>query len=264
MQLDKDVKLGSRVINRYVSVTRILPNVVTLIGLVVGVGSIRFALDEKWEFSVYCVIISSIIDGLDGKIARILNATSTFGAELDSLCDFVNFGLIPALLMYLWSFQQYEYKVISWCSIMFFIVCMGIRLARFNDSLIKDSKNDNKIKQLFSVGVPAPAGALLILIPIMLDFELAPLMHFSARNYTLIIDLYIFVIALLLASTLPTISLKNLRIKSEYLSIAMMSFSFLFITLIVYPWYFFPVLAVIYLSSIIWCMCYKKKLLNAQ
>jgi CDP-diacylglycerol--serine O-phosphatidyltransferase len=113
-----------------VPITKLIPNILTLIGLVIGVSSVRFALDSKWEMAVYCVLIATIIDGLDGKIARMLNATSHFGAELDSLCDFVNFGLCPALLIYLWSFQQYEYKVISWASIMFFIVCMGIKARR--------------------------------------------------------------------------------------------------------------------------------------
>jgi CDP-diacylglycerol--serine O-phosphatidyltransferase len=115
-----------------VPIAKLIPNILTLIGLVVGVSSIRFALDSRWEMAVYCVVIATVIDGLDGKIARMLNATSHFGAELDSLCDFVNFGVCPALLTYLWSFQQYEFKVISWAAMMIFVVCMGIRLARFN------------------------------------------------------------------------------------------------------------------------------------
>ena len=120
-----------------VPVVKLIPNILTLIGLVIGVSSIRFALDSKWEISVYCILIATIIDGLDGRIARMLNATSHFGAELDSLCDFANFGLCPAFIIYLWSFQQYEYKVTSWAAITFFIVCMGIRLARFNATIIK-------------------------------------------------------------------------------------------------------------------------------
>ena len=137
---------GKKLIIKTVPFTKLLPNVVTLVGLVVGLSSIRFALESAWEKSVYCILIATIVDGLDGRVARMLNATSHFGAELDSLCDFINFGLCPALLLYLWSFQQYEYKIISWASIMLFVVCMAIRLARFNTAIVeadKDKKQKN-------------------------------------------------------------------------------------------------------------------------
>ncbi len=242
-----------------VPVAKLIPNLVTLIGLVVGVSSIRFALDSKWELSIYCVLIATIIDGLDGKIARMLNATSHFGAELDSLCDFVNFGVCPAIITYLWSFQQYEYKVISWASITFFIVCMCIRLARFNTMIFNPV--ESKQAMLFSTGVPAPSGAMLALIPMILDFEITTYFEdFNIRNHTLLINVYIVFVAILLASRLPTISIKNLNIKPEYLSLCMIIFAIIIIITVIYPWYMLPIAAIIYLLSIIVCIYISRRL----
>jgi CDP-diacylglycerol--serine O-phosphatidyltransferase len=234
--------------------------VVTLVGLVVGVSSIRFALESAWEKSVYCILIATIIDGLDGRVARMLNATSHFGAELDSLCDFINFGLCPALLLYLWSFQQYEYKVISWASIMLFVVCMAIRLARFNTAIVENDKDKKQKDTRFFTGVPAPSGAILALIPMILDFELVTMIsEFSVRNHTLLINLYIVIIALLLASSFPTISLKNIQIKPEYLSLSMIISAMIIIVAIIYPWYSLPIAAIIYILSIPPCIYYARK-----
>lgn len=248
-----------KLIKKPIPFTRLLPNVVTLVGLIIGVSSIRFALDSAWEKSIYCVLIATIIDGLDGRVARMLNATSHFGAELDSLCDFVNFGLSPALLLYLWSFQQYEYKVISWASIMLFVVCMAIRLARFNTGIVEtetDSKKDNR----FFTGVPAPSGAILVLIPMILDFEITTTIpEFSVRNYTLCINLYIVIVALSLASRFPTISLKHIHIKPEYLSLSMIISAVIIIVAVIYPWYSLPAAAIIYILSIPFCMYYSRK-----
>lgn len=241
-----------------IPLTKLIPNVFTLIGLVIGASSIRFALDSRWELSVYCILVATLIDGLDGRIARMLNATSHFGAELDSLCDFVNFGLCPAIVVYLWSFQQYEYKLLSWGSIMVFVVCMAIRLARFNTAILASS--ESKEKSNFFIGVPAPSGAILALIPMMLDFEITTLIkEFSIRNHTIIIDIYIIIIALLLASCLPTFSTKHIHVAPEYLSLSMIILATIIIVAALYPWYTFPIAAVIYLVSIPYCMYLKNK-----
>ena len=239
--------------NKSVPFAKLLPNLVTLTGLVVGVSSIRFAIDGNWEKAVFCILIATIIDGLDGRVARFLNATSHFGAELDSLCDFVNFGLCPAILIYLWSLQQYEYKIISWSAILLFVVCMAIRLARFNTAIVESSdvKKDNR----FLIGVPAPSGALLALVPMIIDFKISFLIpDFTVRNCTLLIDLYIIFIALLLPSKVPTLSLNKIRIKANYLSIVMMLSAIFIIALFIYPWYVLPLLAVFYLLSILICV----------
>jgi len=247
-----------KILTKPVPFIKLLPNLVTLSGLIIGVSSIRFALESQWETAVYCILIATIIDGVDGRVARMFNATSHFGAELDSLCDFINFGLCPAVLTYLWSFQQYEYKVISWASIMLFVVCMAIRLARFNTTLVETEKKlyDDK----FLTGIPAPAGALLALIPMILDFDITALINnFSIRNHTLGINLYIVIIALLLPSRLPTLSMKKFQITPEYLSLSMIISAVIIITTIIYPWYALPTAAIIYILSIPVCYLNSKK-----
>lgn len=241
---------------RTVPFTRLIPNIVTLLGLVIGVSSIRFALDGRWEFAVCCIFVATIVDGIDGRLARALNATSIFGAELDSLCDFVNFGLSPAILIYLWSFQQYEFKLLSWGAIMLFILCMAIRLARFNTEFNTKDNKQNK-NDIFFTGVPAPCGALLALIPIILDFEITTNMPFNVRNHTLLINTYIVIIALLLPSKLPTFSTKKLYIKSKYLYLSMIILAFSIVIFIIYPWHALPILAIIYLLSIPVCIYIK-------
>ncbi|NRB11526.1 MAG: phosphatidylcholine/phosphatidylserine synthase [Rickettsiaceae bacterium] len=227
---------------------KMIPSLVTLTGLVIGLSSVRFALDSAWQNAVYCIIAATILDGLDGGIARKLKATSHFGLELDSLCDLVNFGFAPVLITYLWSFQQHEYKVISWAAIMLFVVCMSVRLARFNISAINKEKEDKNNK--FLLGIPAPAGALLVLVPMMLDFKLTALWEFDVRSQAFFINLYIIFIGLLLASRLPTISKKNFYIKPEYLSLAIIGVTIIIIITIIYPWYALPAIALIYMLSI--------------
>ncbi|WP_375327515.1 CDP-alcohol phosphatidyltransferase family protein [Candidatus Tisiphia endosymbiont of Nemotelus uliginosus] len=251
------LKIRKVKITKPIPFIKLLPNFITLLGLVVGVSAIRFGLDGRWEKSVYCVLVAAVIDGLDGRIARMLNATSPFGAELDSLCDFANFGVIPAFLVYLWSFQQYEYKVLSWGCILLFIVCMVLRLARFNTAIFHVAHN--KKMERFFTGVPAPCGALLALIPMILDFEISSRLGISIRAHTVIIDLYIVVVAFLLASRLPTFSTKNINIKHEYLSLAMIVFAVIIISLIIYPWYLFPLMALLYVLSIPVCYFVNKK-----
>lgn len=255
--IEKNNKIS--VLKHPIHFSKILPNCITLLSLIIGVSAIRFALDSKWVISVYCILIAAILDGLDGRVARLLNASSSLGAELDSLCDFVNFGLSPALLIYLWSFQQYEYKIFSWTAILLYIVCMAIRLARFNIGIV--ASNNNKLRKLFHIGVPAPSGALLVLIPVMLDFDITGNLSFYVRNYTFVINIYIMFIAFLLASRLPTISIKNLYIKPEYLSLLMIVAAFIIITLVIYTWYVLPLIGLLYLISIPICLHYVRKYL---
>ncbi|WP_341793189.1 MULTISPECIES: CDP-diacylglycerol--serine O-phosphatidyltransferase [unclassified Rickettsia] len=251
------LKIRKAIINKPIPFIKLIPNFITLLGLITGMSSLRFALDGRWEIAVYCIIVAAILDGIDGRVARMLNATSPFGAELDSLCDFANFGIAPAYLIYLWSFQQYEYKVFSWAVMLLFIVCMALRLARFNISIFQP-KQDRA--EYFFTGVPAPCGALLALMPVMLDFEISTLLNINIRVHTITINIYLAIIAFLLASRLPTISTKNLNIKPEYLSLAMILFAIIIINLIIYPWYSLPLIAIIYILSIPACYFLKQKL----
>lgn len=243
-----------------VPLAKLIPNFVTLIGLVVGVSSIKFALDDRWEFAVYCVIAASVIDGLDGRIARLLNASSHFGAELDSLCDLINFGLCPAMIIYLWSCQQYEYNWFSWTCNLLFIVCMAIRLARFNATL--NDENDDIISKHFFTGVNAPSGALLLLLPMVFDFGAGELLNFKIRQHTLAIDFYIIAIALLLPSRLSTVSAKNLSIPPKYLYLPMMAAGIIIVFTFIYTWYTLTIFGLVYLASIPYTEYLARKMLR--
>ena len=255
---EKSLKTKKVRIRPPLTFTKLIPNLITLLGLVVGVSSIRFALDSRWEPAIYCILIAAILDGIDGRVARLLNATSPFGAELDSLCDFTNFGVSPAVIIYLWSFQQYEYKLLSWSVILLFIVCMAIRLARFNTSIIQGKQD--RLSKYFSTGVPAPSGALLSLIPIMLDFEITTYLGINIRSHTILIDIYIVFIALLLASRLPTFLFKNVPIKPEYISLILILSAIIIINIIIYPWYTLPLIGLIYILSIPYCIIITKRM----
>lgn len=252
------LKLRRVKINNPIPFIKLLPNFITILGLVIGISAIKFGLDGRWEKAVYCVLVAAIMDGIDGRVARLLNSTSPFGAELDSLCDFANFGVIPALLIYLWSFQQYEYKVLSWGAILLFVVCMVLRLARFNTTMFQ--KVEYKKPEYFFTGVPAPAGALLVLVPMILDFEISSILGINMRTHTIMIDLYVVLIAFLLASKLPTLSMKNINITYEYLSLVMVIFAVIVINLIIYTWYILPLVALVYILSIPACYFINKKL----
>lgn len=225
---------------------KLLPNLVTLFGLAIGMSSIRFALEARWEASITCILIATFMDALDGRLARMLNATSIFGAELDSLCDFANFGVAPAFILYLWSFQKIEYKLFSWAVGLLFIICMAIRLARFNTTTPSD---DPRVKNFF-IGVPAPIGAILVLMPIMMDFDLSTTIGFNIRSHTLLITSYQFIIALLLPSRLPTFAFKNIEIKPEYVWACLLGSGIFIISLMLYTWWVIPCLGIIYLCAI--------------
>lgn len=228
---------------------KLVPNIVTLLGLIIGVNSIRFAISQQWEKALYCILVATIIDGVDGRLARLLNASSRFGAELDSLCDFVNFGLCPALILYLWSLELHHVHITSWGCSMFFMVCMVIRLARFNTMI--DAKASAESDSFFQ-GVPAPSGAILALMPIIVTFDLLEIDYRTISP--LIVNLYLIAISLLVASRIPTISFKKFYISPRYLSLVLMVFALTIIYTYIYTWHIIPVIAIIYLLSIPVCI----------
>src|ERR1700724_3337428 len=148
------------------SVNRMVPNVLTLLALCAGMTAVRFAMGGNFEMAVFAIIAAGIFDGLDGRMARLLKATSSFGAELDSLADFVSFGVAPAAVLYLWTMS--ELHVLGWVIVLFFAVCCALRLARFNTEA---SAGVPAYAAPFFSGAPAPAGAGLVMIPMFLSFE---------------------------------------------------------------------------------------------
>lgn len=219
---------------------RIFPNMVTIAGMCCGLSAVRFAMTERWEIAVTFILAAALIDGMDGRIARLLGATSTFGAQLDSLADFLSFGVAPALLLYMW--QLHNIKGIGWAVTLFFVVCTALRLARFNTALFDDNKEPWE-KQFF-VGVPSPAGGILCLLPLILFLQFE---HALAPAVT---ACYVLFIGALMASRIPTFSGKNIRIRHEMIPAFMIGSSILLVIFIIEPWLFLCLLSLAYIVSI--------------
>jgi CDP-diacylglycerol--serine O-phosphatidyltransferase len=193
------------------SFNRMIPNLLTLVGLCVGLSAVRLAMDGKFGASVIALAVSGVIDGLDGRLARLLRATSRFGAEFDSLTDFLCFGIAPALIIYLWSLQ--DWGAIGFLPPLMYASAMALRLARFNAAL--ETAPKAAFSYNFFTGVPAPAGAGLALFPLFLGLEAdkAHLLWLRAMvGYPLFTGAVLVAVALLCVSTLPVWSFKNFKI----------------------------------------------------
>ncbi len=188
----------------------VLPNLVTLLAICLGLTGVRFAIEGHFDFAVYAIIVAAILDGLDGRIARALKGASRFGAELDSLADFVDFGVAPALVLYFWSLH--EHRSIGWFAALIFAIAGALRLARFN--VMIDDPNKPAWSGHFFVGMPAPAGAVLVMLPLYLHFGLnMP----NDRAYVPFEIAYVLFIAFLMASRIPHFSGKRVgRVPREW------------------------------------------------
>lgn len=223
-------------------VTVLFPNMITLVGLCLGLSSIRYAMSGRFELAVALLIFAAIIDGLDGRIARLLNSTSTFGAMLDSLSDFACFGVAPAMVMYFWVLH--EVRGLGWAVVLFFAICCALRLARFNTSLF--NAHTESWKKNFFTGVPAPAGAMLGILPLVLYFQWGDMLYIPAGA----VIVYDALIAILMVSRIPTFAAKQLKIRQEMVLFVMMGAGFLIALFIIEPWLTFSTLGVIYLLVI--------------
>lgn len=223
--------------------SHLIPNIVTLSSICVGFSSVKFALTDRFELAVTAIFIAAILDTLDGRIARLLGTDSHFGAELDSLADFVCFGAAPALVIYLSSLQQLGN--IGWSVVLFFIMCQALRLARFNTDSFKPEAKPAWTSAFFR-GIPAPAGALLSLFFMMLDFATGHGFRFEPiLNAVLLI-----VVGLMMISRIPTFSLKGCKIKQNYQLPLMLAFGATIISFINEPWFTLSGLGVVYVLTI--------------
>jgi CDP-diacylglycerol---serine O-phosphatidyltransferase len=181
----------------------IVPNIITLVALCLGLTAIRLAYEGRLEPAVFAIVVAAALDGIDGRVARMLKGTSRFGAELDSLADFVNFGVTPALVLY--SFILHELKSVGWIAVLVFAIAMVLRLARFNVML--DNPNRPEWQKNFFTGMPAPAGAITSLLPIYLHFLGVPVVGGAAAPVVLV---YLLGLAFLMVSTIPVYSGKTI------------------------------------------------------
>lgn len=223
----------------------ILPNLVTLLGLCLGLTSIRFAFERQFELSVLCIVAAAVLDGLDGRIARALKSTSRFGAELDSLADFIDFGVAPAILLYFWGLS--EIRSAGWLAAMVYAVACALRLARFN-VMIDDPDKPAWTSQFFT-GMPSPAGAIVVMLPIYLHLSVISLPQ--SRLLVMIEIAYVLLVAFLMVSRIPHFSGKQIgRVPREFLLLAMFGAVAFLLLLATFPLEMLLGLSIAYLALI--------------
>ena len=235
---------GRRPRFRLIPVRTLLPNLITLLALCAGLTAIRLAVEDKLEWAVAAIVFAALLDGIDGRVARMLKGTSRFGAELDSLADFVNFGVAPALMLYFWGLH--ELGNAGWIAAMVFAISTGLRLARFN--VMVDDPNKPAWAANFFVGVPAPAGAITVLLPIYVYFLGMPRVVFVAP----VALVYTLTIAFLMVSRLPVLSGKRVgkRVAPEMVLPVFVAVVLFFALLISYPWVVLTIGTVCFLASL--------------
>ena len=219
----------------------ILPNMLTLIGVCIGLTSIRFALDEKFEFAIIAIILAALIDGLDGRIARLIKGTSKVGKELDSLTDMISFGVAPAFIMYFWKLNTLGR--FGWLICLIYVICVALRLARFNiNSNQEPSWRDN-----FFEGVPSPAGGILVLTPLIISLTN---FDYISINYNIVVPAFFVITSLLLISKFPSYSFKKIVIQRKTTIFLLFGIILFFGLLLIYPFNVIAISSIIYLAML--------------
>lgn len=228
------------------SLARLIPNIVTIGALCSGLSAIRFAMLERFDVAVIAILVAAFLDGLDGRLARLLKATSEFGAEMDSLSDFISFGVSPAVVLYMLSLNKWG--GLGWSVSLFFAVCMAFRLARFNVMNIvhKDETATNGKPSPYFLGMPAPAGALTALLPLILNIALEDqfFIHPSICACLLIFA------GLIMISRLPTFSFKSMTIRRQWALPILVTAAIFITALINSPWETLSIIIILYLLTI--------------
>ena len=229
---------------RAIPVRVLIPNLITLLALCAGLTGLRLAIEGKIEYALAAIVFATALDGIDGRIARMIKGTSRFGAELDSLADFVNFGVVPALILYFWGLH--ELKAAGWIAAMVFAICAGLRLARFNVAI--DDPDKPAWAGNFFTGMPAPAGAIAVLLPIYIH-----LLGIARVGFPVALTLvYTLLIAFLMISRVPVFSGKRVgkRVRPEMV-LPVFLLVVLFVALLIsYPWEVLTVGTILYLGSL--------------
>jgi CDP-diacylglycerol--serine O-phosphatidyltransferase len=223
------------------SVNRMVPNVLTLLALCAGMTAIRFAINGQFQEATIAIIAAGVFDGLDGRLARLLKATSSFGAELDSLADFISFGVAPAAVLYLWTMSQLN--SFGWAIVLFYAVCCALRLARFNTQLTAEPP---PWRANFFSGAPAPAGAGLLMLPMFVGFEWGDWIPRSPYLNAV----WISAIALLMVSNIPTVSLKRIRVPPHLVIPTLLGIGVATAFFTTAPWPTLTCVGAVYIASI--------------
>ena len=221
----------------------ILPNAITLIGVCIGLTSIKFAIDGKFTIAIIGILFAGLMDALDGRIARLIKGTSKMGKELDSLGDVISFGVAPALIMYFWNLQYLD--KLGWFICLIYVVCVALRLARFNIG----SEEEPSWKDNFFEGMPSPAGGIIVLMPLILSFSGLEKFLFKI-NYDILVPISFIIVSILLISTIPTYSFKKIVIPRTMTKFLLFGIVLFFAALLVYTFKVLAVSSFIYLCLI--------------
>ena len=221
----------------------ILPNAITLIGVCIGLTSIKFAIDGKFAIAIIAILFAGLMDALDGRIARLIKGTSKMGKELDSLGDVISFGVAPALIMYFWNLQYLD--KLGWFVCLTYVVCVALRLARFN----VNSEEEPSWKDNFFEGMPSPAGGVIVLMPLILSFSGLGELFFQI-NYDLMVPIFFILVSVLLISTIPTYSFKKIVIPRTMTKFLLFGIVLFFGALLVYTFKILAVTSIVYLFLI--------------
>jgi CDP-diacylglycerol---serine O-phosphatidyltransferase len=227
---------------RELLVLKLLPNLVSILALCAGLTAIRFAIAGNFGLAVLLIGIAAVLDGLDGRLARMLKSESEIGAELDSLCDFVNFGVTPALVLYLWGLRTET--SLGWIAVLVYAVCCMLRLARFN---VGSRAVGEAAEKTSFIGVPSPAGAILVLSPLYLAFATDDALHLPP----VLVAAWMVGIGALMISRVPTPSLKRITISADYARYVLVAAVILVAAVLTYPWVTLLVLCLGYLAGVL-------------
>ena len=221
----------------------ILPNAITLIGVCIGLSSIKFAIDGKFAIAIIAILFAGLMDALDGRIARLIKGTSKMGKELDSLGDVISFGVAPALIMYFWNLQYLD--KLGWFVCLIYVVCVALRLARFN----VNSEEEPSWKDNFFEGMPSPAGGIVVLMPLIISFSGLGELFFKI-NYDILVPTFFIIVSILLISTVPTYSFKKIVIPRTMTKFLLFGIVLFFGALLVYTFKILAVSSIVYLCLI--------------
>lgn len=223
------------------SFNKLIPNLITVLAVCFGLSGLRFALAGKWELAVVMIVLAAVFDALDGRMARLLRAQSRFGAELDSLSDFVSFGVAPGVIVYLWALQPMGN--FGWMAALFYATCCMLRLARFNTRLDDDKP---AFAYNYFTGVPAPAGAGLALLPMMLAFQTG----LDLTVFPPVVAIWLVLVGLLMVSQLPTFSFKRMKVPQRMVLPILIGAGLIITGVVSAPWFMLALLIIAYLASI--------------
>lgn len=250
---DKPVKRQT-----HMRIMDLLPNLITMAAIAAGLTAIRFGFDGEFERAVRMILLAAVLDGLDGRLARLLKRQSLTGAELDSLADFGNFGVAPALIVYVAFFRDVLPSA-GWIAVLIYVLCCVLRLARFNvmakTAIAPEDEAEKKADNDFFEGVPSPAGAILVMLPLFVMFLFPEIGHMPP----MFMAVYMVVIGLLMISKIPTYSFKTLVISRESAKFYLLAVMVLISALLTYLWATLLILTGVYVVSVIWVLLSRRK-----